>query len=174
MTVFAQRGYRCLNKSCDKPFYASTPENCPVDEYVQFAKSLTCPHCSSNRVGLGISLTPEENQDLIVLGSIQTRAENWLENGERGLSADTIHKFFSGDKNDHPAHPHDIDDLKRCVYLLQHIPEWQTRMHKMAKLSPVWSRLAPAWNELTDLYASEAIGSREMPKTYALLQSLIS
>ncbi|HBO7075364.1 TPA: hypothetical protein L6A17_10840 [Pseudomonas aeruginosa] len=73
-------------------------------------------------------------------------------------------------------HPHDPDDLNRCLLLLDLIPEWKPRMREMAQHSPEWAALASSWEKLANLFLSEAgldwQRSSEAPETYAAMRLL--
>lgn len=164
-------GYRC--RACDQPFHADTPTNCPVEAWAAFAQNLRCPNCGSDQISLGLGLTSEENAARIKNGTIRDRALNWSANGETGLSSLAIFRHFLGIEDPAPSHPHDPDDLRRCLLLLEHVPEWKPRMHEIASASPAWARIAPKWEELTRLFSEETSrGKGSAPRTYDLLQSL--
>jgi hypothetical protein len=59
------------------------------------------------------------------------RAFWWLENGERGLSSETMWHCFMNRKSFPVNHPHDAGDFSRCYKLLQAVPEWK---HDLGKL----------------------------------------
>ncbi len=172
MTTY-RAGYRCLG--CETPFHAETPSNCTVEVYFAFAQSLRCPHCGSSKIAIGLGLTDEENRDLICSGSEHARAVNWSQRGEVGLSAKTIFNHFMGYSTASPSIPHDPSDLRRCLLLLEHVPEWKPRMNAMRSVSAQWALLMDRWDELLETYAEEcADGSGQAPRTYALLQQVAS
>lgn len=171
--LLVSQGYRCSD--CDHPFTANTPSDCATEVYNAFVNTLTCPRCNSNRLLLGINLKPEENRALKDSGDANKRALNWKTNGETGLSSLTIYNHFMGISGKEAHHPHDVDDLRRCMYLLEHVPEWLPRMPEMKGASPEWDGLATHWAELAELYWQESAGTTgRLPRTYQLLESLIS
>ncbi len=77
----------------------------------------------------------------------------WLQNGERGISSETMFKYLGGYRvGRSEGHPHDPDDFKRCYKLLNAIPQWKTELHKMKTVSEVWSSLVDNWDKLTQMY----------------------
>jgi hypothetical protein len=109
---------------------------------------------------------------------ISAAAIQWLANGERGLSSETIFETLTGMHcKDHRwsgfnDYPHDPDDLRRCVLLLERVPEFIPRLREMRAVSPTWARLVDAWDELTALLKAEA-PSGTAPKCYARMQEVI-
>jgi hypothetical protein len=80
------------------------------------------------------------------------RAFWWLENGERGLSSETMWHCFMNRKSFPVNHPHDAGDFSRCYKLLQAVPEWKHDLGKLKELSPAWSNLVDHWDQLTTMY----------------------
>lgn len=100
----------------------------------------------------------------------------WLANGERGISSNFIVAHLTGidtgERDGRFAYPHDPDDLRRCLMLLDQVPELVPLFENMRKASPVWDRLVTAWPELVALFTAEAPHWRKggwwrAPKTYA-------
>lgn len=83
--------------------------------------------------------------------SIEEKMDFWLNQGERGMSAEVIFQNLSGKYIglNFPHHPHDPDDFRRCYDLLETIPEWKERIGELHKLSPVWKKLVDNWDKLT-------------------------
>lgn len=82
------------------------------------------------------------------------KADWWLENGERGASSNTMFQFLSGRDiglKRMYAHPHDVDDFKRCYLLIKTIPEWKSLLNRLAPISPVWKKLVDNWERLSDM-----------------------
>lgn len=113
------------------------------------------------------------------------RAEvlQWLANGERGLSSNTIVQHLTGIvtatrnwANGH--HPHDPDDLWRCRELLRLCPSLVPLFPRMTTCSPAWAALVPAWGRLCRMMDTEAPDWPELgstaPKTYAEMQRLMA
>ncbi|EKC7895920.1 hypothetical protein L4Q08_005472 [Pseudomonas aeruginosa] len=110
--------------------------------------------------------------------TIEQRATKWLRDGQVGASSRAIHDHMLGltPKRGYYDHPHDPDDLNRCLLLLDLIPEWKPRMREMAQHSTEWAALASSWEKLTNLFLSEAgldwQRSSEAPETYAAMRLL--
>jgi len=85
--------------------------------------------------------------------SIKDRQIFWLMNGERGVSSETIFRHLSDMPINigYECHPLDPSDFKRCFLLLEAIPEWKSELHRMKKVSPVWSSLVDNWDKLTEM-----------------------
>jgi hypothetical protein len=82
---------------------------------------------------------------------LSENAIQWLANGERGLSSETIFATITGMKvGDYPdkSHPYDPGDLRRCRLLLDACPEIAERLSLMALVSSAWAALTPRWQEL--------------------------
>lgn len=166
-------GYRC--KACDTPFRMDTPTNVPVDKWAAFINAMHCPHCGAGveKLLLGMGLREDEDRALRIQGSEHERAVNWYQRAETGSSSISIFRFFIADHRQDPAYPYDLDDLRRCLWLLEHVPEWKTRISELAVLSSTWARLAPEWNRLTNLFREESPHlNQDAPRARDLLNSL--
>ena len=110
---------------------------------------------------------------------ISAAAIQWLANGERGLSAETIFETLTGMRcrpsiwgSNH--YPHDADDLRQCLELLRRVPEFAPRFGEMRAVSPVWARLVDAWDELTALFEQECPRQKGWaPKTCLRMREII-
>src|SRR3546814_14500159 len=76
-------------------------------------------------------LSQAENEALRIAGTIEQRAQHWHENGEVGTSSLTIFHHFVGSSMEHTSAPADLADLRRCLFLLDHVPEWQSRIGEL-------------------------------------------
>jgi len=114
---------------------------------------------------------------------ISQAAIQWLANGERGVSSNTIFTHMTGiEATNGWGHdvPHDPADLRRCRLLLERCPEFmpQFREH-MGKASPKWAALVARWDELCAVMDEETPQWRNPPhgarstKTYDLLKQII-
>ena len=137
--------YRC--GKCKTPFKARTRMNCPVDEYVKEILALKCPNCGGKKLFLGFSLSLTEDRHMRVDSkNKKTRIQDWLANGETGLSSESVVSFM--EEGIEPAsYPHDYADLRRVILLVDRIPEYEKRMHEMEKFAG-WEKIAPIWEEL--------------------------
>lgn len=111
--------------------------------------------------------------------NISENLTQWLANGERGASSETIVHYVTGIKtNDWHDHPLDPSDLGRCVKLLEACPELVDGFKdKMPKVSPVWARLVEHWDELVAMLDDEVPGWRHgkhglASKTYNMMKKL--
>lgn len=74
---------------------------------------------------------------------------NWLAKGEHGLSSETIVQHLTG----FPAlgahwgmsTPQDASDLRRCLLLLEQVPELAPRIGEMATVSGQWAEIVEVW-----------------------------
>ena len=107
-------------------------------------------------------------------------ANNWLKQGERGLSSETIFSTMTGvNVTARSCHPSDPADFRRCEMLLRSVPDFREKMEQMRILSPVWQGLVEHWQEIVDLMESEVPGvfndrwtKGSAPKTYDLMKSI--
>lgn len=100
-------------------------------------------------------------------------AIEWLRNGERGSSSETIFYCLTQlpIKRWSSTYPSDPDDLRRCRLLLDTVPEFRARLGEMAQVSQQWAALVAHWDELCALMDEEA-PSGQCPKTYARMIQL--
>lgn len=88
---------------------------------------------------------------------ISEAAKRWLENGERGLSSETMFTRFTGIELDgNRDAPMDGDDFRRCRLLLDQVPEFQAKLHLMKDVSKEWHGLVDCWQDLCDVMDDEA------------------
>lgn len=110
--------------------------------------------------------------------SIEQRAAAWLCDGRVGTSSRAIHDHMLGlEAKRGYSHPHDPDDLNRCLLLLELIPEWKPRMPEMAQRSDAWSGLIERWEEIVATFLEE-VGlnwskGKRAPRTYALMKQAL-
>lgn len=116
-----------------------------------------------------------------VTDDLHTRAVNWILSRDTGLSSEAIWGHMMGGteiRYESWCHPHDPDDLGRCLRLLEKIPEWKPRVPEMAARSEAWAALVPEWDALARSMADE-VGinwekKRSAPRTYELMRSALS
>ena len=93
---------------------------------------------------------------------LSAEAVNWLANGERGTSSNTMFERFTGidcTKNYFGgSHPRDPDDFRRCELLLRQVPEFRECLPTMADMSAAWSQLVDHWGEIVALMEEECPG----------------
>lgn len=100
----------------------------------------------------------------------------WLKTGERGMSSDVMCKAIFGiPVAAGTDHPHDPDDLSRCIKFLDAAcSEGADRLElvrRMRDISPEWHALAEHWQELEESFVAEE-GSLK-PGTYELMRRLL-
>lgn len=119
-----------------------------------------------------------------------TGLQRWLAVGEQGSSSLAIVAKLRPEEfvtqgyvppTSERAHPHDPDDLRRCLLLLRAAPELRMDLHRMAEVSPQWAALVRAWAELEESFEAEvgpgwADGkvSGEAPRTFDLMEALLA
>lgn len=151
------QGLRC--RRCRLAFSRTVIMPCAIEHYVQDSLAMTCPRCGagSSEILLGLGLTMEEDRLRRQPGArLPLRAANWILQGETGLSSEAIHSHMTEDSSsdERPA-PRDLDDLRRCILLMQHVPEWMDRIEEM-RVHSEWSILAGRFKEACDAYLSES------------------
>jgi hypothetical protein len=104
--------------------------------------------------------------------SVQDKAMFWLNNGHVGLSSKTMWNCLMGNKRFPIDIPWDPDDFGRCYKLLETVPEWKIRLHEVAKLSPVWSRLVTNWDKLNEYYEDQ-VKNKKPNGMYEFMEKLI-
>lgn len=113
---------------------------------------------------------------------LSANAAEWLANGERGVSSETIFTHLTGVDalNRFPAdHPCDPDDFRRCRLLLEQVPELKKNLGRMGTLSSAWAGLVLSWDRICTTMDWEAPGWRDpkqrssAPATYQLIQQAI-
>lgn len=103
----------------------------------------------------------------------------WLANGERGISSNTIATRLSGidcmPKNWRKDHPHDPADFLRCEKLLDAVPEFRDRLSEMQAESPVWKALYLRWDDIKETIECdlEATDGKRVTNAYVLMKDII-
>jgi len=111
----------------------------------------------------------------------QLKTVEWLANGEVGLSSRQLAMWIAFDQKTDRGfgidHPHDPDDLDRCLMYLERVPEARPHLYRMRELSPAWAALVDRWDEIEASHVDEVgLGwtkARSAPKTYALMRSIL-
>jgi hypothetical protein len=105
---------------------------------------------------------------------ITNNAKQWLAHGHRGLSSEAIFSKMTGMalsrlwQNQHPCDP---ADFKRCMDLLDMVPEFANRMQEMKEVSEQWAAVVDHWDELVQLYYDE-YDTRTCQKLYGRMKEL--
>ncbi len=137
----------------------------------------------ANRASLPISESRQHDAEVAKVCGLPQGLANWLRVGERGASSEALCQSIFGVPGGarRTDHPHDPDDLRRCIAFLKatDIVGADAFCGKVAALSEQWAALMSRWEELLDCYAGElqtpvpSNQHRMMPKTYALMQEII-
>lgn len=81
----------------------------------------------------------------------------WYRGGERGVSSESIVSHLTGGFRRHPNEsPLDGDDLRRCLLLLEAVPEAKAHFHLMADVSPEWAVIVENLDRFRDLLDAES------------------
>lgn len=107
----------------------------------------------------------------------QERVQEWFLTGEQGISSKAIiHTYLKGLPPSPLHHPLDQADLRRCMLLLEQVPEAREAFPTLAGASPKWKPLVEQWDNLTKLLREESKepGNRgSAPRTYARMKQLL-
>jgi hypothetical protein len=110
-------------------------------------------------------------------------AVHWLEYGEFGLSSYAIFHRMTGQT---PAraprvtteHPIDPGDLRRCLLLLEAVPEFKASFRDMRDVSEAWGALVGRWDELLECLVGECPdwhgGDQMAPATHNLMRGILN
>jgi hypothetical protein len=115
------------------------------------------------------------------MDTVQSRVLEWLANGEVGSSSKCMAMWLQFGKrvegSAFGSHPHDPDDLNRCLKLLRCAPELRYSIKKMADISTEWAALVARWDEIEKSFLDEvgfdwSKGSNAF-RTYHLMNDVI-
>ncbi|WP_165356648.1 hypothetical protein [Sphingosinicella sp. BN140058] len=166
----------CRCKSCNTAFRTELPTNVPVEEWVAALYEVRCPSCGAGtgQLGIGANLSQEEDMALRIDGPADVRAANWHDRAEIGASAVSLYRYFLSGSTEGLCVPDDLSALRRCIRLLEHVPEWTERMSELSA-DPKWGWLAANWPRVVDLFRAEAPTlTGPAPGTQLLLAELSS
>jgi hypothetical protein len=97
----------------------------------------------------------------------------WLADGERGLSSEAMCKHIFGiPESAGKDHPHDPDDLRRCLLFLD-ATDAHDKVSLMQDVSEEWGRLVARWDDLVAVFKEEAAKGSRAPRTYALMKEIL-
>lgn len=105
---------------------------------------------------------------------INNNVNAWLQEGDRGISSEAIVSKLTGINISGKwglGAPCDPSDFKRCVDLLEAVPEFKPRLSEMKDVSTYWKLLVENWAELEQLYYEE-YETGSAPKLYAKMKDL--
>ncbi len=112
-------------------------------------------------------MTPEIRQSILA----------WFVTGEVGRSSKALAGCLAGIPSGNGDHPHDPDDLRRCLLLLDQIPEARPMLGKVCVLSPAWEALYTHWAALEATFRREVDVSHghrgSAPETSALMRKIL-
>ncbi len=101
-------------------------------------------------------------------------AASWLRDGERGASSNSMCKRIFGVPADASAnHPHDPDDLRRCLLFLDATGA-HDKVPLMSDVSDQWGRLVARWGELVAVFNEETAKGKSAPRTRLLMDDILS
>jgi hypothetical protein len=99
----------------------------------------------------------------------------WLRNGERSISSETIFEVMTGISLIRQRHctPQDPSDFNRCYGLLLEVPEFRGRIKEVGETFPDWKPFTDNWDELEHLFEEELVREDgRAPKLYKRLHEL--
>ena len=92
---------------------------------------------------------------------IELKVIEWLESGQTGLSSLALCKaafpqtqYYKLDKmieRDLDNYPHDNADFKRCMLLIEQVPEIRQKMPELSGLNQKWQNLFTHWDNIESL-----------------------
>lgn len=103
--------------------------------------------------------------------------KDWLRNGERGISSETIFEVMTGiplaSETWGYSTPRDPSDFNRCHKLLKAVPEFRDRIKEVGEKFPHWKPIVENWDELEALFSEELKRKDGMaPKLYKRINEL--
>lgn len=99
----------------------------------------------------------------------------WFATGRVGASSKAMACAVAGMPND-KSHPHDPDDLNRCLKFLKAVPEARQHFDKIAALNEYWKVLIENFAEIEACFIAEFECEKDKKKegsTYKLMRSLL-
>lgn len=116
---------------------------------------------------------------------LSDNAVRWLATGERGLSSVCMFAYLSAENplrenlKDKTYHPHDPIDLRRCMLMLEQVPELKPKIKMMSYVSSQWAALVNVWDILEEMMEDEAPDWRKpncrgsAPRTYEYMKTVL-
>ena len=106
---------------------------------------------------------------------------DWTYTAKTGLSSEAIaYTAVKGTPHNLFNHPHDPDDLRRCLLLIERIPATAKALPTLAEASPFWDAIAGAWDTLSASLREEWSADLSNPewqhaaKTYEAMRALLA
>lgn len=111
------------------------------------------------------------------MANLAMKVLKWMGKGNVGISSATMAAIAcSLDRPIYGSHfgkPHDPSDLRRCMLLVDEIPEIRDHFPAIAEKCPALSPVLEKWDELIACLRSEiASGTGRAPKTYAMMEEI--
>lgn len=155
--------FRCGLKKCGRRFQAWTILRVEISLALTRMNEIRCPICGSKKVlaGEGRRLSEDRSDRAeyfrdVRAPNIEERKRWWIDNGEKGLSSQSLFNILSGKHDKNPDYPRDASDFRRCVLLLDLIPEWRERLEDCAVSAPgLWPALIRNWDALENALMNE-------------------
>ena len=91
---------------------------------------------------------------------------DWFFSGKTGMSSQCMAARLTGRKILH-SHPSDSGDFKRCLELLDAVPELRSRLSGMRHVSKQWAALVEHWDEIEKKVRADD------DDTYELMDSIL-
>jgi hypothetical protein len=139
--------FECHN--CGSSYSMSLPA--PISLMAAAAKSFASEHrrCPKPKTPFFVA------EPIATTGSVDERAQRWINSGDTGLSSETIWRVFMSRGSGRADVPYDPSDFGRCHRLLKLLPEWRERLDKVAEALPEWGPLVREWSKLEAIYARD-------------------
>lgn len=111
------------------------------------------------------------------MSDLAMKVLKWQSTCDVGISSATLASIACGLKKNIYGHhfgaPHDAADFRRCVALVEQIPEIRDSFDKVAKRVPAFKGILNEWDSLVDLLKSEMkIHGNKAPETYRRISEL--
>ncbi len=111
------------------------------------------------------------------MSDLAMKVLKWQSTGDVGISSATLASIACGLKKNIYGHhfgaPHDAADFRRCVALVEQIPEIRDSFDKVAKRVPAFKGILNEWDSLVALLKSEMkTYGNKAPETYRRISDL--
>ncbi|MCH7650673.1 MAG: hypothetical protein IIA63_05870 [Nitrospinae bacterium] len=100
------------------------------------------------------------------MDQINSKLLDWSLGKGVGASSECMAAHLTGRQHD-KAHPSDVSDFKRCLGLLDAVPELRPRLRKMKEVSKQWAALIINWGTI------EKIVLAGEPGAYKFIRSIL-
>ena len=155
-------GLRC--RTCDAPFRVPGMRGA-VEDVVARMLAVRCPRCRGRDVVIGEGRSLAEDRGFRTTvpadpSTVDVRLAEWLATGEVGASSLALASAATG-RPDRGGPPSDTGDLRRCVLLLDRIPEWASTAPRAAAARDPdrWGSVASVWDDLVATFLRETGGT---------------